>query len=276
MVVKETHWFLWGDNYPHWEAEGNNLSIWEKVILRAASLKSFEEIFSEDQFIIYLEKRVYLTSPAKEPEKEQSEVEKESAEEVIEEEPTKEGSSAIIAKSVGAHEEQTDIPAQKGAEEMEIEKWIALEEQTMTEVEFEKLFVQQPHWADSPRAKEIVPQEIEDIDLIKSSPSEQEEAQPSSSVPSSEIELPRNEVANLKKACISAFQMIPTFVTSTLKENVYHAFREKTNIDLYFSGLRHKDIKAEVLAKIIECENEQANRVNEYVSGADQIMRDST
>lgn len=118
------------------EARGNNHFIWEKVVLSAAGLKSFEEIFSEDQFVSYLEKKVYLVSPAKE----------------LAEEPPMEGEKEVEAEEQPqtAEKETAEVIAEKD----DAQKKQVQEEQTMMEVESEKSpTVQQsfmPHWADSP------------------------------------------------------------------------------------------------------------------------------
>lgn len=160
------------------------------------------------------------------------------------------------------------------AEKDEAQKEQAQEKQTMVDLESEKTPVQKPHWADSPPAEENVPQEIEEIDLTKFSPSELEEAQSPTSVSNSEVAQLMTEVANLKNACLSAFQLLPLFVTSTIKANIDDSFREKTNMDLYFSSLRHKEIKVEVLQKIIKSENKLTTEVHEYIVKSKQEVKD--
>lgn len=44
------------------EAGGYNLSIWEKIVLRTAKLNSIEDIFTEEQFLTYIENRVHIGS----------------------------------------------------------------------------------------------------------------------------------------------------------------------------------------------------------------------
>lgn len=73
----------------------------------------------------------------------------------------------------------------------------------------------------------------------------------------------------MKKACLSAFQELPSFVSSAIKTNIDLAFKEKDNIDRYFAYLRHKKIIAEVKNMIREGEERLTQDVQKFVINSD-------
>lgn len=193
------------------EAGGNNLSILEKVFLRTVGLKSFEDIFLDDQFVIYVKKMVYIASPTKESVEEKQPMEVEGAQQ---EQSDKQAKEAQLMMIVVCAQKELEVPTQ--------EELMMMEEEALKESS-DKTIEQQPEvpeWMSSspPSAAEerTFLEKIEELDLTKLSSVEQE----SSSAQLTKIPQVLSEVLSLKNACLSAFQALPSFISLAIKNNI--------------------------------------------------------